>query len=70
MNMSAWKQLPIIPNNPNHSRDSYYEDHRSRSSKGFNDVTTDSGNFKVVIRVRPPLEREMTPYVPFQSAVS
>jgi hypothetical protein len=38
-----------------------------QSNKGNNDPNK---NFQVVIRVRPPLERELDKYVPFQSIVS
>lgn len=70
MNMSAWKQLPPASISANPSRESYYEDHRAKTSKNYGEtISESSGNFKVVIRIRPPLERETVPYVQFQSSV-
>ena len=75
--MQAWKQYTPIATNRNANRDlTAVEEAKAKTGmvmKGLSEnMLQDSGNnnFKVVIRIRPPLERETTPNVPFQSTVS
>ena len=74
--MQAWKQLPSSQMSRDPSKDEdYMEETRHKASaysKGAGEISnqdTTGSNFKVVIRGRPPLEREISPHTPFQGSV-
>ena len=75
MNSDPWKQLSLITSALNNSKDLYsHDEHKLKSgtfaNNGSDSSLDNSNNFKVVIRIRPPLGREINPYAPFISAVN
>lgn len=72
MNKQQWSQY--VAAQPIFKEGAPSEDYRMRSGMGTKSIDQpildqSSNNFKVVIRVRPPLSREVPPNVPFQSSL-
>ena len=70
MNLTTTKRSSSVPhNNLNHDNTKIIEESHNQSNILMKTTMNTFDNLKVVIRVRPPLQREMESDLPFRSIV-